>query len=135
MTQIETNKRIAEQWFSYFNSGHLDEAFDLVDKDVYWCSPGSTEIAGTMTREQVKAYGEQVAEASEDGEFQIIPSSFVAEGERVAVQAESKLQLKNGKLYNQHYHFLFVIRDGKIHEVYEYVDTLHGYQTLQGVLF
>ena len=40
--------------------------------------------------------------------------SWPAEGDRVAVEAESHGELKNGKTYNNTYHFLFVFRDGKI---------------------
>jgi ketosteroid isomerase-like protein len=50
---------------------------------------------------------------------------MTAEGERVAVEAESKAKLANGTLYHNRYHFLFVVRDGRIQAVKEYLDTLH----------
>jgi ketosteroid isomerase-like protein len=31
----------------------------------------------------------------------------------------------NGTLYHNRYHFLFIVRDGRIHVVKEYLDTLH----------
>ena len=50
---------------------------------------------------------------------------MTAEDDRVAVEAESKAKLVNGTLYHNRYHFLFVVRDGRIHAVKEYLDTLH----------
>ena len=49
-----------------------------------------------------------------------------AEGDRVAVEAESHVQLKNGKTYNNTYHFLFLFRDGKIYQAREYNDSQHA---------
>lgn len=46
-----------------------------------------------------------------------------AEGERVAVEAESEGMHVSGKLYSNDYHFLFRFRDGKIIEYKEYMDT------------
>jgi ketosteroid isomerase-like protein len=49
----------------------------------------------------------------------------VAEGDRVAVEAESYGELRNGRVYAQEYHVLMTIRDGKIAAVREYMDTAH----------
>ena len=57
-----------------------------------------------------------------------------AEGERVAVEAESHGELNNGAIYNNHYHFLFIVRDGKITAIKEYNDTKHASDVL-GFLF
>ena len=49
----------------------------------------------------------------------------VAEGDRVAVEAESYGELRNGRVYAQEYHVLMTIRDGRIAAVREYMDTAH----------
>jgi hypothetical protein len=51
--------------------------------------------------------------------------SVVAEGNKVAMEAESYGELRNGRVYNQEYHFLLTIRDGRIAGVKEYLDTQH----------
>ncbi len=53
----------------------------------------------------------------------------IAQGDKVAVEAESFAELVNGKVYQNKYHFLFEIRDGQIYRVKEYMDTMHAYQT------
>jgi hypothetical protein len=42
-----------------------------------------------------------------------------------AIELESYGELRNGRVYNNEYHTLLTIRDGKIREVREYLDTQH----------
>jgi len=56
--------------------------------------------------------------------------AMTAEGERVAIEAESYGKHISGKIYNNLYHFLMVIRNGKISELKEYMDTMHANEVL-----
>ena len=58
------------------------------------------------------------------------PKGLTAEGDRVAVEAESYGEMATGKIYNNLYHFLLEVRDGKIHAVREYLDTMHAKEVL-----
>lgn len=51
---------------------------------------------------------------------------IVAEGDRVAVETESYADLPGGRSYNNVYHFLLIIRDGKVEIVREYTDLLYA---------
>jgi ketosteroid isomerase-like protein len=57
---------------------------------------------------------------------------MTAEGDRVAVEAESRGLHVSGKLYNNLYHFLLVVREGKVHEFKEYLDTKLAHEVLLG---
>ena len=46
--------------------------------------------------------------------------NLTAEGDRVCAETESQGELLNGRVYENSYHFVFDIRDGKIAEVREY---------------
>jgi ketosteroid isomerase-like protein len=48
---------------------------------------------------------------------------MIAEGDRVAVQADSYAQMRNGKIYDNAYHFVFMFENDKIREVLEYCCT------------
>jgi hypothetical protein len=48
------------------------------------------------------------------------------EGDRVALETESSTPLKNGTVYNNQYHFLFIFKDGRIAELREYHNTAHA---------
>ena len=65
-----------------------------------------------------------------DGGLRVTPTGLTAEGDRVAVEAESFAKMKNGKTYQNKYHFLFIVRDGKIQSVKEYLDTIHANEVL-----
>jgi ketosteroid isomerase-like protein len=50
---------------------------------------------------------------------------------RVAVEATSAAEnVKNGKSYRNQYHFLMELKNGKIHAVREYLDTMHANDVL-----
>ena len=51
---------------------------------------------------------------------------ITAQDNRVAVEAESRGTLKSGKVYNNRYHFLFEIENGRIAKMKEYCDTHHA---------
>ena len=53
----------------------------------------------------------------------------IAEGDQVALEVVSHGELRNGRVYDQEYHMLITIRDGKISAVREYLDTQHVYAT------
>ena len=48
-------------------------------------------------------------------------------GSKVALEVESRGELTNGRIYDQRYHFLIELRDGKICAVREYLDTQHAH--------
>ena len=48
----------------------------------------------------------------------------------VAIEAEGHGRHASGQNYDQKYHFLLVIRDGKVAEMKEYFDTEHARQVL-----
>jgi ketosteroid isomerase-like protein len=57
--------------------------------------------------------------------------SVTAEGDRVAVEAESHTHLADGRPYENQYHFLIRFDDdGKVLEFKEYLDTLYAFETL-----
>lgn len=86
-----------------------------------WTS-GNTMISGTFTLEQITPLADGLFELFPEGLKMTIHATTV-QGNRVAMEAESNGRHKNGKYYNQHYHFLFVLKDGKILRYKEYFDT------------
>ncbi len=54
-----------------------------------------------------------------------------AEEDRVAVEAESYGYTRQGKLYNNVYHLLVLLKDGKIRTAREYLDSGHATEVLE----
>ena len=53
--------------------------------------------------------------------------ALTAEGDRVAAEVESYGENPDGSIYNNEYHLLFVVSDGKMQQVKEYLDTQHTF--------
>ena len=60
-------------------------------------------------------------------------TGVTAEGERVAVEAVSSARLADGRPYANRYHFLVQVRDGKVRQMREYLDTQYVYELEQSL--
>ena len=127
----ETNKQIASEFFARFTESDIPGVLTLLSEDATWRVPGksgSTPIAGVRTKPQMARVFQAMMERLKSGAKMTV-KGLTAEGDRVAVEVESHAELKNDRVYNNEYHFLMVIRDGKILAVHEYYDTQHALET------
>lgn len=130
---VEENKALAQRYLDCISRGDVEGAFALVADDVEHYLPGKSPISGKFDKAYVKAALEAVLAATTGG-LRIWPIGITAEGNRVAVQAQSSAQLRNGARYKNEYHLLFVFRDDKIVKMYEYLDTHHAMEKLASAL-
>lgn len=125
---IEQNKRIACELVEGLGSGHGARAFDLLHEEALWtvmAHPESFPVSGNMTKAEFAEHIERFHHSIPGG-IQISVTGVTAEGDRVAVEAESIATMPNGRTLNQVYHFLFEFEDGKVRRAREYMDTAHG---------
>jgi len=110
------SRRLAEiftedfQWVVPARSPTLDELKTPRNKEV------------TLTR--MKAYFDSMA-----APIEFEPFGWTVDGDRLAVEFEGRINWDNGKEYNNLYHFLFEMRDGKIRRMTEYCDLLYAWET------
>jgi uncharacterized protein len=131
---VEANKKLAAEFFAHFKRKEVQQALDKMTPDATWWIGGKPElfpICGLKTKAQIGELLMQLVPTTQDG-LAITPSGMVAEGDKVAVEAESLGVLGNGRTYNNFYHFLLSFRDGKISSVKEYLDTMHTADVLKG---
>jgi ketosteroid isomerase-like protein len=115
------NKQIVADFFSHSSAGRRQQAFDLLGEDATWWAPG----VGVMTKAQfaqVMSHMDKIIK----GPIKLTIKRMTAEEDRVAAEAESDAEVINGKHYHNTYHFLVVVRGGKIREVKEYNDTKYA---------
>jgi uncharacterized protein len=125
----EDSKRIVLGFFENLNAGNAAAALDALGDSATWWIQGNFPLSGTKTKAQfVELLGE--LGAAIDGALSLRVKGVTAEGDRVAVEAESFAKMKNGKTYQNRYHFLCEVRDGKILAVREYLDTMHANEVL-----
>jgi len=117
----EANKKLVTKLIENLSSGLLDKAFEAVADDGTWWVAGTPE---PYTKRQYRDLCTHSQTIFKTGPIMTI-KAITAEADRVALEAESDADLINGKHYHNYYHFLFVIRDGRVTEAREYLDTKH----------
>lgn len=128
---IEANKALATEFLALFSASDIAGALDVMTDDATWWiagKPDQLSAAGRHTKQQIARIFHNMVGQLKDG-LRMTVSGLIAEGDRVAVEVESYGELRNGRVYNQQYHMLMTIRDGKISEVREYLDTQHVFAT------
>ena len=120
---------IVRRFMCVFSAGDVAGVVDMMDPEGTWWVAGTMPISGTYSREE---FGQLLSKVSETctGPIELIPHEFTIQGDRVAVETESKAATLDGKIYNNLYHFLFVLRGEKILRVKEYLDTMHTNEVL-----
>jgi ketosteroid isomerase-like protein len=126
---VEENKKIAADFFEYLSTGNGPAIINALADTATWWIAGNFALSGTKTKAQFAEVMGGLG-AKIDGPLTIKTTGVTAEGNRVAVEAESHAKMKNGKVYQNKYHFLLDIRDGKIQAVKEYLDTTHAEDVL-----
>ena len=123
------NKQLVTELFGHLSAGRRQQALEILAEDATWWAPGM----GTQSKRQ---FAEMVVQmdAILKGPIRLTIKRMTAEDDRVAVEAESDGDLVNGKHYHNIYHFLVVIRGGKIREVKEYNDTKYAADTFGDLL-
>lgn len=131
---IEANKKLVADFFAHFGRKDVQGALAMMTPDATWWiggKPALFPICGLKSKAEMGAILDSLVPGTRDG-LAITPKSMVAEGNKVACEAESYGVLGNGRVYNNEYHFLVEIRDGKVAVVKEYLDTMHTADVLKG---
>jgi len=129
---IEDNKRIVLEYFEHTSAGRIPEALScLADDLTYWVAgdPERFPLAGTKSKPEFAELLGHLFEHMPKG-VKVSPTGITAEGDRVALETTADAETATGKTYHNLFHFLFIVRDGKIHVVREYLDTLRAKEIL-----
>ena len=122
MSDIEANKKLACDFMKAFSDGDLELWASMMADDATYEVMGNSVMSGLRTKAEIVATSSDL--------FKVFPQSIkltvlalTAEGDRVAMEARGNATTVSGKPYNNTYHLLFVIRDGKVKEGREYLCT------------
>ncbi len=127
---VETNKTIVRDFLAVFSTGNVAGILDGLEDDATWWVSGRLQgLSGTYTKADLGPLLKGATALYTTGALRITPLEMIAEGNRVAVEAESYAELTDGRVYNNLYHFVFEIRNGRIARVKEYMDTDHANAT------
>ena len=128
---IEVNKRIARDFIAALSRADTDWVLANYADDMVMWTAGSLAFSGAHTKDEIRGLMDGILGAFPDGlEFSI--RTLTAEDDRVAIEAECDGVHVSGKRYRNQYHFLLRIRDGRIVEFKEYLDTQLANEVLLG---
>lgn len=127
---IEQNKRIAYEFYRCFTANDIPAVMATMTQDAsFWIAGQATNTAssGEFSRPQIERMFLGMLSRLKKG-LTMEVKSCIAEGDRVALEVVSVGELKDGRIYDQQYHVVMQIRQGKIASIREYLDTQHVQQ-------
>ena len=129
-TITDQNKEITKEFFEALSTGS-DQYLDFyTDESIIWTA-GNNSIGGTRTKKEVVSFAQNILSAFPSG-IKFTITGITAEEERVAVEVSGEAIHASGQTYNNQYHFLLRIQEGKILELKEYMDTQLAAKILLG---
>ena len=125
----EANKAIIRELFQAWGESRFDRVRALVDPDGEWWTLASRRTrSGRDQIERVKALNEETV----GGTIAFRLGPLTAEDDRVAAVVESHAEFAEQGSYNNLYHFLFRLTDGRVTQAWMYYDTALANRVLRG---
>ncbi|WP_445673102.1 nuclear transport factor 2 family protein [Pseudomonas inefficax] len=115
--ETSANRLLALEYLARIEAGNLPAALELVSDDAVFWLPNT----GDMDKAAFTRFLGAVLPVIRTMKFTI--RGVTEEGHRVAVEVEGRAELNNERIYSNHYHFLFIIRDGLLRQVKEFTDS------------
>ena len=119
---VERNVAAIHRFFEAMSAGEVATIVGSYAEDATLQTMGRTLISGTFDKAAISGAAGRIFEAFPDG-IRFAIHTITAQDDRVAIEAESFGRHVSGRDYNNRYHFLARLRDGKIVEFKEYCDT------------
>ena len=121
---IEDNVRTVKAFFAAMGGGDKEALLALAAEDIEWIVPGEGwPLAGTHRGHDGLTDLLQTASKELETSFPV-PPEYVAQGDRVLVVGSAEGTIKaTGKVWVDHWVFAITVRDGKLANIREYIDT------------
>src|SRR6202789_1580939 len=121
---IEKNVQIVKDFFAAMGSRDKQALLSLVAEDIEWIVPGEDwPLAGTHRGHAGLENVLQKANEEVETTYQQ-PPEFIAQGDRVLVVGVATGKIKaTKKTFEDHWVFDMTVRNGKVTNIREYVDT------------
>jgi len=131
---VEANKAVVRRYFKAIEEADYDTIEKLLADEVrFWLPPSVPDGVEFQGRPDIMRNIRESIAGLYDVRVGLHPEiqHLTAEDDRVAAELVIRGRSKaSHEDYENHYHFLFVIRDGKIAEFHEHLDTLYAFRAL-----
>ena len=118
------NKRIVARAFDGLARAEAGDFIDAMADDFTWIIEGQSRMSGRFAGKaavQNKLVPALFANFASD--YRNFAEEIISEGDRVVVLARGEVKTVRGEDYNNSYCFVIRMRDGKMVELREYMDT------------
>jgi uncharacterized protein len=130
---INEPKQVVQDYLDALLEGDLEAIRESFAEDAIWSMHGDLPMAGpwrgrdAIVDDFLVAFGGSLYEqGSQSFEF----PTLIAEGDTVALEWKVQARSAAGADYENEYCGIFVVRDGRIQEVREYLDTAYTARVL-----
>jgi ketosteroid isomerase-like protein len=127
------NKALVRRYFDAVHAGDIDTITALLHDDVtFWVPPSLPDGVEFRGKAMVlQLFTESVALYDSAAGLSVTVHSLTADEDRVAAELVIRGRAAaSGEDYENWYHFLFRIRDGRIVAIREHLDSLYAFRTL-----
>lgn len=127
------NKDVVRRFLYALGQGDSETVDSLLAEECTAVCTGTSIVSRTRNRDEIVATARYFNRTMKDGvRFEIL--TMTVEDNRVSVESEGFSELNNGVAYNNQYHFLFFLRDGRIWKMKEYMDTKLADEVLRPII-
>jgi uncharacterized protein len=126
-----TNKDLVTDFVEAMRLSDIEKLQSVITDDFSWWingKPAYLQTAGEHDKDFFIGFFGGGADLFPEG-AKFVVTGLVAEGDMVAAEATMTAKTAMGTLYENDYHFLFTLKDGKISRMKEYMDTHHAKTT------
>ncbi len=127
---VAENKNVVLGLVKALLSGNVEAARAALADDATWWIPGSLPVSGTHYGKKAIFEDFMGRVSFQPGSLSIQVSNAIGEADYVAIEWVTRARNAAGRPYENYYHYLFRLRNGKIQEVREYLDTLYAKEVL-----
>jgi len=129
---VAENKKVVLGFVEALSSGNIEAAKAALADDATWWIPGSLPVSGTH-RGKKAIFEDFLGQAQaffQPNSVSIQVRNAIGEGDMVAVEWIARGKSAKGRTYENYYHLMFELKNGKIQAIREYVDTLYAKEVL-----
>lgn len=134
MAQTPTPTAVLERYLDALLAGDIDTIRDSFAEDATWTMHGDLPISGTYRGRDaiVDDFLDAAGALFEPGSQEFGFPTLLAAGDTVVLEWTVRARGAAGDEYDNRYCGIFVVRDGRIAEAREYLDTEHARRVLFG---
>lgn len=135
----KTNKELVLAMWKAFSSRDAGAIGAFLSKDAVWVAPQDNATAKFLGERGGMAGPEQIVHFIVDQFRQVFAHDVdlgirgvYADGDVVVIESRLSATIANGRHYKNDYCFVHVLKDGKIVEIREFMDTYNGHRMMYG---